>query len=503
MERKTLGFGRVRKWRVMAVAVGGGGLLAAAGLGAQAATPSTSGTVLQTNIVSDLQGVAQLQDPNLVNPWGISSSSGSPFWVSDNNAGVTTLYNSHGTTPVSIVALVVSIPTPVDSTGASGTPTGPVLNLNLAKGAFPVTGVNSQNQPASAAALFLFSTEDGTITGWNPGVNPVGFNPAKAGTYSIIAVDNSGNNFTNPDPNQQTGAVYKGLAIAIGSTPIVTADADSTSLLYASNFRAGTIDVYDSKFKKVTVLPAGAFRDSELPHGYAPFNVQVLGANVFVTYALQNATRHDDKAGNHRGFVDVFNLDGTPGGPKGASRLISRGQLDSPWGLAIAPVGFAGISAPGSDQVLLVGNFGNGQVNAYDASTGSFLGGLRDPDGETISIDGLWALRVGNGGNGGATNTVYFTAGLLGERHGLFGSLTTATPGSPEGPAEAQWAQANLDVVQLDQNQLAIDAASGAPTATIKQDVQTLDADTDGLVRAERAFGEDAADDAGLKPAET
>jgi hypothetical protein len=171
--------------------------------------------------------------------------------------------------------------------------------------------------------------------------------------------------------------------------------------------------------------------------------------------------------------------------------------------LAIAPAGFAGISATGSDQVLLVGNFGNGQINAYDASTGSFVGGLRDPDGETISIDGLWAIRVGNGGNGGAANTVYFTAGLLGERHGLFGSLTTATPGSPEGPAEAQWAQANLDVVQLDQSQLTIDAAAGAPAATINQDVQTLEADSDGLASAERAFAEDAADDAGVKPAET
>ncbi len=504
MERKTLGIRGVHKWRVTALAVGGGAVLATAGLGAQAATESTSGTVLQTNLVSDLQGVAQLQDPNLVNPWGISSSPGSPMWVSDNNAGVSTLYSSHnGATPVTIVGLVVSIPTPIDSTGASGTPTGTVFNPSSGTGAFPVSGVNSLNQPASAGAVFLFSTEDGTITGWNPGVNPGGFNPAKAGTYSIIAVDNSGNNFTNPDPNQQTGAVYKGLAIATSSTPIVAADADSTSLLYASNFRAGKIDVYDSKFKKVTVLPAGAFSDSELPHGYAPFNIQVLGAKIYVTYALQDATRHDDRAGNHRGFVDVFNLDGTPGGTKGASRLISRGQLDSPWGLAIAPVGFAGISAPGSDLVLLVGNFGNGQINAYDASTGSSLGGLRDPDGETLSIDGLWALRVGNGGNGGATNTVYFTAGLLGERHGLFGSLTTVTPGSPEGPAEAQWAQANLDVVQLDQNQLTADAAAGTPAATIKQDIQTLDADVDGLVRAERTFAEDVADDAGVKPAET
>jgi hypothetical protein len=211
---------------------------------------------------------------------------------------------------------------------------------------------------------------------------------------------------------------------------------------------------------------------------------------------MQNDTRHDDVAGKHHGFVDVFNLDGTAGLPNGQVRLISRGVLDSPWGLAIAPAGFAGLSA-GTDPVLLVGNFGDGFIHAYDAATGDLVGQLTDPDGEPIQIDGLWALKVGNGGSGGHTNTVYFTAGLFGETHGLFGSLATVAPGSPEGPAEAEWVQANLDLVQLDQAQLASDIASGAPEATIDQDQRTLEADSDALARVQRTLADDSSDDAG------
>src|SRR5262249_43730378 len=275
--------------------------------------------------------------------------------------------------------------------------------------------------------------------------------PSDASTDAVIAVDKSGNNFTNPDPRQQTGAVYKGLAIATSTTPIIAGDANSTALLYVTNFRAGTVEVYDTQFSEVTALPAGAFRDPDLPPHYAPFNVQVLNGKVYVSYARQDAFGHDDAAGPHRGFVDVFNLDGTPGLPGGAVRLVSRGPLDSPWGLAIAPEGFAGISDPGNGPVLLVGNFGDGLINAFDATTGSGLGQLDAPDGEPIQIDGLWALKVGNGGSGGDAGTVYFTAGPFEESHGLFGSLATAAPGSPEGPAEAQWVQANVDVVQLDE----------------------------------------------------
>jgi len=476
---------------VTTVATAGGLTLTGMTVHAAPAHVSYGGTVLQTNLVSDLPGVAAVTDPSLVNPWGISESSASPFWLSDNNSGLSTLYQvpGAGTAPVTVNPLAVNIPTPVSATG--GTPTGTVFNS--ASGAFMVTGLNKSGQTASAAAAFLFSSEDGTITGWNPGIDPTGKFAGSGGASgeAAIAVDKSGNNFTNPDPNQQTGAVYKGLAIATSATPIVAADATSTALLYASNFRAGTVEVYDANFHPVTTLPSGAFRDRFLPRGYAPFGIQVLNGKVYVTYARQDASKHDDAAGPGRGFVDVFNLDGTPGLPGGHVRLISRGPLDSPWGLAIAPVGFGGITAPGGDPVLLVGNFGDGFIHAFDASTGAALGELRDPDGEPIQIDGLWALQVGNGGKGGIASAVYFTAGAFAESHGLFGSLTTAAPGSAEGPAEGQWVQANLDVVQLDLQKLNQDRSSGASAATIKQDAHTLNADFAQLARAERALTAD------------
>ncbi len=450
------------------------------------------------NLVSDLPGVAALEDPHLVNPWGISESAGSPFWISDNGAGVSTLYSVPGAanTPISINPLVVTIPTPVSLTG--GAPTGTVFNTGFASGSFRIAGPGKTGQTV-ATALFLFATEDGTIVGWNPGIDPSGqfAGPNGVSTDAVIAVDNSGNNFTNPNPNQQTGAVYKGLAIATSSTPIIAADPNSTAVLYASNFRAGAIEVYDATFSKVTTLRAGAFTDPGLPAGYAPFNVQVLNGKVYVDFTRQNATRDGDLAGPHRGFVDVFNLDGTAGLPGGAARLISRGSLDSPWGLAIAPPGFAGLSAPSGAPVLLVGNFGDGLINAFDANTGTPLGGLKDPDGEPIRIDGLWALKVGNGGSGGVANAVYFTAGLFGESHGLFGSLTTVAPGTPEGPSEAQWVQALVDLIQLDLARLIHDSSSGASKATIKLDTKILDADTHQLNLAERAFAAEAIADLG------
>jgi uncharacterized protein (TIGR03118 family) len=485
MKQRLSSSGRVFKSLAAVCALIAAGSLTWISVGAQAAPTGNvqgAGTVLQTNLVSDLPGVADVTDPNLVNPWGISESGGSPFWLSDNNAGVSTLYST-ATPPIATVPLVVNIPTPVATTG--GTPSGTVFNTAAASGAFKVTGVNSSGQTVSAAPAFLFDTEDGTILGWAPSINT---------TNAIIALDNSGNNFTNPDPNQQTGAVYKGLAIATSSAPIIAADPNSTALLYAANFRAGTVDVYDGTWTKV--MAQGAFTDPALPPGYAPFNVQVLGGKLYVTYALQNAAKHDDVGGLGHGFVDVFNLDGTPGLSRGV-RLLSGGALDSPWGLAIAPTGFAGFAAPGSDQVLLVGNFKSGHVFAYDAATGAPLGVLRDPDGEPISINRLWALSVGNGGNGGAASTVYFTAGIFAEAHGLFGSFTTAAPGSAEGPAETQWVTANTDVVQLDIQELSADESSGASAATIKADVQALNADTLALALAEQALAADAVSDVG------
>ena len=468
-----------------------------AGAGATPLPATPSGTVMQTNLVSDLPGVAAVADPNLVNSWGISESSSSPIWISDNNAGLATVYQVPGaaSAPVTTVPLAVNIPIPGSFTG--GTPTGTVFNTAAANGAFKITGTDKAGMTTSAPAAFLFDTEDGTIIGWNSGIDPSGkfAGPGGLSAQAVIAKDNSGNNFTNPNPDRQTGAVYKGLAIATSSTPIISGDPDSTALLYASNFRAGRVEVYDAQFHRVTMLPAGAFSDPMIPAHYAPFNVQVLDGKVYVTYARQDAARHDDLAGPHRGFVDVFNLDGTPGLPRNAMRLISRGPLDSPWGLAIAPPGFAGLRAPAGDPVLLVGNFGDGLINAFDATSGSPVGRLADPDGEPIQIDGLWALQVGNGGAGGAANTVYFTAGPFGESHGLFGALSTASAGSPEGAAEAQWVQANVDVVQLDLQVLAKDASSGTSAATIRQDTRTFNADSHALVAAARAFAADTQHD--------
>jgi uncharacterized protein (TIGR03118 family) len=445
-----------------------------------------AGNVLQTNLVSDLPGVAQNLDPNLVNPWGISESGGSPFWISDNGTGVSTLYNSQGqpqppgTNPPH-APLIVSIPTPDDPLGASGTPTGTVFNtFGGANAGFKVSGFNNPTTgdpvATSAPSVFLFATEDGTIVGWNPGVNPQGFVKANAGTYGIIAKDNSA-----------SGAVYKGLTIAAGTggSTLISGDPNSKALLYAANFSAGTIDVFDPDFSAAKTAP-GAFTDGSLPKGYAPFNVQVLGTKLYVTYAKQDDTKHDEVDGRGLGFVDSYNLDGT-----GVQRLVSRGDLNAPWGLAIAPTSSATSNFGSLAGALLVGNFGDGRIHAYNATTGAPLGTLKDPDGEPIQIPGLWALQVGNGGNGGDSGTVYFTAGLDHENHGLFGSLAGVAAGTPEGNAEQQMVQAELDVVSLDVTAVINDIKSGASRDTIRQDIQTLNTAVGDLVRAEIGFFRD------------
>jgi uncharacterized protein (TIGR03118 family) len=356
--------------------------------------------VQQTNLVSDQPGVAQLRDPNLVNPWGISQGPG-PLWLSDNGTGVSTLHNGQGqeVNPLNPNGppLVVNIPAPGDPTGHGGTPTGTVFNPTFL-GNNP--GFSVSDGTNTAPSIFLFATEDGTIVGWNPGVNPRGSDPASAGTFGTIAVDNSA-----------AGAIYKGLAIGT--------DANGRTLLYAADFHGGKIDVFDTKFRPVTDLPAGAFTDPYLPSGYAPFNVQALGGKIYVTYAKQDAAKKDPVDGHGHGFVDVFNLDGSPGLSGNRSRLVSRGPLDSPWGVSLAPDSFGDLSGD-----VLVGNFGNGRVNVFDPTTGRFVTELRNSRGRPIQIDGLWALQTGNGFAGTDPNTIYFTAGPGDEQHGLFGTLT-------------------------------------------------------------------------------
>jgi uncharacterized protein (TIGR03118 family) len=350
--------------------------------------------------LTDANGIVHLAkffDPNLVNPWGVGESATSPFWVADNGSGQSTLYNTAGTP----LALVVSIPTPGDPLGTSGAPTGLVFNTSTDPNEFKISGVTSANAPTSARAVFLFATEDGTILGWNPGVNPKGFNPAKAGTYAIIAVDNSAK------PNAANGAVYKGLAIAKDSS-------SGETFLYATNFRGGTVDVFNSKFQPPpTGFAADAFTDPRLPRGYAPFNIVLIAGELFVTYAVQNEEKKDDVAGQSHGIVDTFDIRGG-----NLMRFAQHGQLNSPWGVTLAPAGFGQLGGK-----IWIGNFGNGHINAFEPSTGEFLDKVRSPKGQAVVIDGLWTIRFGNGGNGGRLDTLYFTAGPNDESDGLFGSL--------------------------------------------------------------------------------
>jgi uncharacterized protein (TIGR03118 family) len=331
--------------------------------------------------------VAKFFDPHLVNPWGVGESATSPFWVSDADAGLSTLYNTAGTPQ----SRVVSIPAPGAPLGSGGAPTGLVFNIaGGANGVFKISGVTSAGVPTSAAAVFLFATEDGTIVGWNPAVNPLGFDPAKAGNYAIIAAATS-------------GAIYKGLAIAT--------DASGTPYLYATNFHAGTVDVFDGTFNLVTTFP---FVDPALPKGYAPFNVVLLAGKLFVTYAVQDEDAEDDVTGQGRGIVDTFDLHGQL-----LTRFAQHGQLNAPWGVALAPPTFGALAG-----TVLIGNFGNGHINAYDPATGEFVDKLRNSHGQAIVIDGLWTIMFGNGGNGGRSDTLYFTAGPNDESDGLFGSIS-------------------------------------------------------------------------------
>jgi uncharacterized protein (TIGR03118 family) len=335
--------------------------------------------------------IAKFFDPNLLNPWGVGESATSPFWVSDNNAGKATLYNTQGAPQ----ARIVSIPAPGDPLGSSGAPTGLVFNTAQSEPAFNISGVDSAGVPTTAPAVFLFATEDGTIVGWNPNVNPAGFQAGTSGMHGIIAVDNS--SVTHPASG---GAVYKGLAIATNEK--------GATFLYATDFRGGKVDIFDANFATVA-----SFTDPELPRHYAPFNIVPIGDELFVTFAVQNDAKHDDVAGEGHGIVDVFEPDGEM-----RQRFAQHGQLNSPWGVALAPRDFGELGG-----AVLIGNFGNGHINAFDPDSGRFLGKVRDPKGKVILIDGLWTIMFGNGGNGGATGTLYFTAGANGEQDGLFGSL--------------------------------------------------------------------------------
>jgi uncharacterized protein (TIGR03118 family) len=361
------------------------------------ATPTAANSYLVHNLVSDLPSMADYEDPNLVNPWGLATTASSPFWIGNNGTGTSTLYGTTGAP----IALVVTVPTPAAATG--GAVSGVIANTAAG---FPVaTGKN---------ASFIFCTEDGTVSGWNSSVNATG---------AIVTVNNSASN-----------AVFKGCVI--GGT-------SAAPVLYVADFHNGVVDMFDVNFNPIAAT-AGAFTDAAIPAGFAPFNIANFGGKLYVAYAKQDSAKHDDAAGPGNGFVDIFDFSGNL-----LTHLISQGPLNSPWGMQMAPATFGQFGG-----ALLVGNFGDGTINAFDPVKGTQLGTLNDPTGHALTIPGLWGLLFGNGGKGGDTSTLYFTAGTPGpygepaESHGLFGSIqappafTTAVNGASfqAGLAPNTWA---------------------------------------------------------------
>jgi len=329
-------------------------------------------TFQQVNLITDDKSVnpAPIQDPNLINAWGVSYSSTSPFWVSDNGTGLSTLYRVNPVTDVPTkVGLEVTIPPAV-----GGNPTGQAFNPQAASGAF-----NQDN--------FLFVSEDGTISGWRGALGT---------TAEVLQPGDAAN-------------VYK------GTTFDTTA---GHSYLLSANFRAGTIDVLKGDAGAPDL--AAKFIDPNIPSGFAPFNIRNLGGTLYVTYAKQDGAKHDDEAGAGNGFVDSYDLQGNFLG-----RVGSQGSLNSPWGLEIAPASFGPLAGD-----LLVGNFGDGTINAFDLSGNTFEGQLSGPDGAPLAIEGLWGLTIGNDGGAGSSSKLYFTAGPDGESHGLFGVLHVPDGGS-------------------------------------------------------------------------
>jgi uncharacterized protein (TIGR03118 family) len=350
-----------------------------------------SGGFAQVNLASDVPGLAHITDPNLVNPWGIAFSPTGPFWFADNGSGVSDLLDGRGR-PIPLVVAVPSAARP------GGTPTGTVFNGGA--------GFAVSENGVSAPSRFLFATTDGTISGWTTAVDP---------TRAVLAVDNS-----------SSGAVYTGLALG--------ADPAGRSLLYVADFGRGTIDLFGQDFRPVA--RPGSFRDPNLPDGYAPFNVQNVNNLLFVTYALRDETGSDDVPGRGHGFIDAYDLGGNL-----VRRVASLGALNSPWGLALAPANFGPFGG-----ALLVGNNGDGHINAYDPGSGVFLGQIADDHGTPIAIPNLWALTFGNGHAGGDAGTLFFAGRVAYDAHGLFGAIQapdrrggdTAGPGAfdPNAPGE-------------------------------------------------------------------
>jgi len=335
-----------------------------------AATPALASDVFrQRNLVSDGTIPAAHVDPHLVNGWGLAFNPFAYAWVADADGTVATVYDGDGT----VQPLVVQIPQPMAATG--GSPTGIVFNGS--------DGFVAREGTRSGPSRFLFATEQGVIAAWAPNVDP---------THALRMVDRSASHTS-----------YKGLALSAGGTG---------QLLYAADFFHARVDVFNSAFQLVT-LHSGAFTDPGIPRGYAPFGIQAIGGDIYVTYAKQDASGEDEVRGAGFGYVDVY----TPTGYL-IRRVASRGCLNAPWGVALAPAGFGGFS-----NALLVGNFGDGRINAFAPTSGASLGALRDKDAHPIHIDGLWGIQFGNGLADQPVNALFFASGPDEEAHGLYGRL--------------------------------------------------------------------------------
>jgi uncharacterized protein (TIGR03118 family) len=344
----------------------------------------TSSSFTAAALVSDGAVSAPHNDPNLKNPWGVAFNPKGFVWVADNATNLATLYDGNGVPQ----SLVVTIPA---GTNGAAAPTGIVFNGTQS---FTVT----QNGKSGIAA-FIFTGEGGTIAAWAPAVGPT-------------------NAFTMYDDGVG-GAVYKGLALAANN---------GGNFLYATDFHNNKIDVFDTTFTKVTM--PGAFKDPAIPAGFAPFGIQLIGSNLFVTYAMQDAARHDNVAGAGLGMVDVFD---TAGNLK--QHFATGAPLNAPWGIAQAPANFGTLSG-----AILIGNFGDGTINAFDASSGQSMGPVKASNGSTIVENGLWGIAFGNNVSNQPSNTLFFAAGPNDEANGVYGridlnpaSSTGTTSGSNTG----------------------------------------------------------------------